>query len=135
MYPARGRGMSVFARLGVVGGSMVLAVGGLAAPAQADYYSYVDTLEANGLLLYAKPPRCAPPSTSVPMDWICPQVDKFYSADQAYDVGRIRICDYIQGGGTRAGAIESLTMFQGIKYTEAAAEAIYDIAVTHLCWQ
>jgi hypothetical protein len=110
---------------------MMVAGGITAAPAQADYYDYVDTLEANGLLVYEKPPRCTPRPQ---IDPLCPTIDKFYGDDDAYRYGR-QICDTIQSGGTRADAIENLTMFQGMTYTESAASAIYDIAVTNLCWQ
>lgn len=104
---------------------------GVAGPAQADYYAYIDKLVSNGLLVYERPPRCTPRPQ---IDPLCPVVDRFYSEDEAYRVGN-RICSTIQQGGTRTDAVEGLTIFQGITYTESAASAIYDIAVTTLCWQ
>lgn len=104
---------------------------GSAAQAQADYDSYINQLEANGLLLYAKPPTCIPQPQTDP---ICPQVNKFYSQDQATTWGRI-ICDEIQRGGTRTDAIENLTIGQHMTFTQDSAAAIYDIAVTNFCWQ
>lgn len=104
---------------------------GLAPPARADYYAYIDQLEANGLLVYERPPRCTPRPQ---MDALCPQVDRFYSQDGAARVGGV-ICDIIQRGGTKADAIEYLTVGEGIKFTDQAASAIYNIAVTSYCWQ
>ena len=125
--------MGIAGRLNIAVVLPMLVAGGItAAPAQADYYDYMDTLEANGLLVYEKPPRCTPRPQ---IDPLCPTVEKFYSEDDAYNVGRYRICNMLQGGSTRAETIEGLTRFQGITYTEEAAAAIYDIAVTTLCWQ
>ncbi len=81
--------------------------------------------------MYEKPPRCTPRPQ---IDPLCPQVDKFYSQDEATRVGGY-LCEIIQRGGTRADAIEYLTFGEGIKCTDAAASAIYDIALTSYCFQ
>lgn len=115
----------------VVAGAVSFSLG-VAAPAQADYYAYIDQLVANGLLVYGRPPRCIPQGQTDP---ICPHgINTIWSDEEAYRVGN-NICTTIQRGGTRAEAIEGLTYIQGITYSESAASAIYDIAVTTLCWQ
>ena len=123
--------MGMLRSTGIVAAAAAVALG-VAAPAQADYYAYIDKLIANGLLVYGKPPRCIPQPQTDP---ICPHgINKIWSDEEAYRVGN-NICNTIQSGGTRAEAIEGLTYIQGTTYSEGAASAIYDIAVTTLCWQ
>jgi hypothetical protein len=127
--------MGIAGRLNIAVVLPMLLVGGItAAPAQADPGDYIDQLEANGLLVYAKPPECAPPPPGPPTDPICPRRDKFFSQEEAYTWGRI-ICNAIQRYGSREDAIESLTIGQHKTFTRDSASAIYDIAVTNLCWQ
>lgn len=102
---------------------------GMASPAQADYYAYMDSLEGAGLLVYERPPRCI---DRPQMDSLCPVRDKFYSEEEAAQVASW-ICDDVYRGDSRSNTIEMITFGEGPKYTVPAAEAIYDIAAVHYC--